>query len=37
MKFIGLKPDKKIKLINGELECSFRNFEIYEGSKKNKE
>ena len=36
MKFIGLRPNKKIKLINGKLECSFRNFEIYEGSKKNK-
>ena len=36
MKFIGLRPNKKIKLINGKLDCSFRNFEIYEGSKKNK-
>lgn len=35
MKFIGLKPDKKIKILNGELECSFRKFEIYEGSKKS--
>ena len=37
MKYIGLKPNNKIKIFNGELECSFRNFEIYEGSKKNKE
>ena len=36
MKFIGLKPNKKIKIINGDLECSFRKFEIYEGSKKIK-
>ena len=36
MKFIGLKPNKKIKVMNGELECSFRKFEIYEGSKKTK-
>ena len=34
MNFIGLKPNKKIKLINGKLECSFRKFEIYKGSKK---
>ena len=36
MKYIGLRPNRKIKLINGKLECSFRNFQIYEGSKKNK-
>ncbi len=34
MKSIGLKPDKKIRLFNGDLECSFRSFSIYEGSKK---
>jgi putative N6-adenine-specific DNA methylase len=34
MKFIGLKPSKKIKVMNGELECSFRKFEVYGGSKK---
>jgi putative N6-adenine-specific DNA methylase len=34
MKFIGLKPDRKIKLFNGPLECSFRKFSLYEGSKK---
>ncbi|MEC9303536.1 MAG: class I SAM-dependent RNA methyltransferase [Bacteroidota bacterium] len=34
MKFIGLKPNKKIKLVNGKLECSFRKFQIYKGSKK---
>ena len=37
MKFIGLRPNKKIKVINGKLECSFRKFDIYEGSKKNKD
>ena len=36
MKLIGLRPNKKIKLMNGELECSFRKFEVYEGSKKEK-
>ena len=37
MKFIGLRPTKKIKIMNGELECSFRKFEIYEGSKKERD
>ena len=36
MKFIGLHPSKKIKVMNGKLECSFRKFEVYEGSKKAK-
>jgi putative N6-adenine-specific DNA methylase len=33
-KSLGLKPDKKIRLFNGELECSFRKYSIYDGSKK---
>ena len=33
-KSIGLRPDRKIKLYNGELECSFRKFSIYDGTKK---
>tara|TARA_B100002052_G_scaffold43020_1_gene35402 strand:+ start:1563 stop:2741 length:1179 start_codon:yes stop_codon:yes gene_type:complete len=37
MKFIGLKPTRKIKVMNGKLECSFRKFEIYKGSKKSKQ
>jgi len=36
MKFIGLHPSRKIKVMNGKLECSFRKFEVYEGSKKAK-
>lgn len=36
MKFIGLRPSRKIKVMNGKLECSFRKFDIYEGSKKQK-
>lgn len=36
MKLIGLRPSRKIKLMNGELECSFRKFEVYKGSKKTK-
>lgn len=35
-KSLGLRPDKKIRLYNGELECSFRKFSIYQGSKKEK-
>jgi putative N6-adenine-specific DNA methylase len=35
-KFVGLRPDKKIKVYNGSLECSFRKYSIYEGSKKAK-
>ena len=35
-KCLGLRPDRKIKLYNGDLECSFRKYSIYEGSKKAK-
>ena len=35
-KELGLRPDRKIKLFNGDLECSFRKFAIYAGSKKGK-
>ena len=35
-KFVGLRPDRKVKVFNGSLECSFRKYEIYEGSKKAK-
>ena len=34
IKFIGLKPSRKIKIYNGPLECRFLKFEVYEGSKK---
>jgi len=36
MKFIGLRPSRKIRVMNGKLDCSFRKFEVYEGSKKAK-
>ena len=33
----GLRTaSKKIELMNGNLKCSFREFQIYEGSKKQK-
>lgn len=35
-KSVGLRPERKIKLFNGDLECSFRKFKIYDGSKKAK-
>jgi putative N6-adenine-specific DNA methylase len=37
MKFIGLRPSKKIKIFNGPIECRFMKFELYEGSRKGKE
>jgi len=36
LKHVGLRPDRKIKVFNGDLECSFRKYSIYEGSKKGK-
>ncbi len=35
-KSIGLKPSKKIELFNGALPCSFRNFELFQGTYKQK-
>lgn len=34
IKRVGLKPNKKIKVFNGSLECSFRKFEVFKGSLK---
>ena len=34
IKFIGLKPSKKIKLFNGSLECKLLKYELYCGNKK---
>lgn len=36
LKSVGLKPSRKMRLFNGDLECSFRRYSIYEGSKKGK-
>jgi len=36
LKFVGLRPSRKIKLFNGSIECRLALFEIYEGSKKAK-
>jgi Predicted N6-adenine-specific DNA methylase len=31
---IGLKPSKKMKLINGSLDCEYRKYELFEGKRK---
>lgn len=36
LKRVGLHPSRKIKLYNGQLECRFMRFDLYEGSKKQK-
>ncbi len=36
LKFVGLRPSRKIKLFNGKLESRLVKYEIYEGSKKGK-
>jgi putative N6-adenine-specific DNA methylase len=33
MKCIGLKPSKKIRLLNGELDCQFNRYELFQGKK----
>lgn len=33
IKFIGLHPSKKIQVMNGQLECRFLRFDLYQGSK----
>ena len=34
MKRIGLKPSKKIRLLNGELDCQFNKYDLFAGSRK---
>jgi len=36
LKFVGLRPSRKIKLFNAKLEARFAKYDIYEGSKKAK-
>jgi putative N6-adenine-specific DNA methylase len=33
-KHVGLRPSRKITLFNGQLECRFMKFEMYQGTKK---
>jgi putative N6-adenine-specific DNA methylase len=37
LKKVGLKPSRKIKLFNGNLECRLMNYQMYDGSKRIKE
>ncbi|MAT53664.1 MAG: RNA methyltransferase [Saprospirales bacterium] len=37
LKFVGLRPSRKIKLFNGSLECRFQKYELYAGSRKKRE
>jgi len=34
MKCIGLKPSKKMRLLNGELDCQFNKYDLFAGSRK---
>ncbi|NJM79589.1 MAG: class I SAM-dependent RNA methyltransferase, partial [Flavobacterium sp.] len=36
LKFVGLRPSRKIKLFNGKLEARFAKYEMYAGSKRTK-
>lgn len=36
MKCIGLKPSKKMRLLNGELDCQFNKYELFQGKRKDK-
>ena len=36
LKFVGLRPSRKIKVFNGKLESRLVNYQMYEGSKKAK-
>lgn len=35
MKCIGLKPAKKLHLLNGELDCQFNKYELFQGKRKD--
>lgn len=34
MKQIGLKPSRKMRLLNGELDCQFNKYELFQGKRK---
>jgi len=36
LKYVGLKPSRKIKLFNGKLEARLVKYEMYKGSKRTK-
>ena len=35
MKQIGLKPSRKMRLLNGELDCQFNKYELFQGKRKD--
>jgi len=35
MKRIGLKPSKKYRLLNGELDCQFNRYDLFQGKRKD--
>ena len=35
MKCIGLKPSKKMRLLNGELDCQFNRYDLFAGKRKD--
>jgi len=35
LKSVGLRPAEKMTLFNGALECSYRCYQLYQGSKKS--
>ena len=35
MKCIGLKPSKKMRLLNGELDCQFNRYDLFTGKRKD--
>lgn len=37
IKFVGLKPSRKIKLFNGAIECRLHKYQMYKGSKRGSE
>ena len=37
LKNIGLRPSRKIALLNGDIKCQYQKYELYKGSKKTKE
>lgn len=34
LKKVGLRPSRKMTLLNGDIECKFQKFELYEGTKR---
>ena len=35
MKCIGLKPSRKVRLLNGELDCQFNRYDLFRGKRKD--